>query len=84
MRLKVNALYAAGIVLLIGAAGVGDSFNTVPATQWSGNLAVAIIMALGGLFCWKIGRTMEIELESRRRRRKISRPEYRKNRRKDA
>lgn len=84
MRLKINALYAAGIVLLIGAAGVGDSFNTVPANQWSGNLAVAIVMALCGLLCWKIGRTMEIELESRRRRRKIERPAYRKNRRKDA
>lgn len=83
MRPKIFTLYAAGIALLIVAAGCGDNFNTLPASAWGGSLAAGIALAIGGIVCLAYGRGLEIERESRRRRSRIERPEYRKHR-KDA
>lgn len=35
MKLKINLLYAAGIVLLIGSTSVGDGFNTILPNSWN-------------------------------------------------
>lgn len=81
MKLKVNLLYAAGIVLLIGSASVGDGFNATLPNAWGGRVLAAVLMAGLGILCWGLGRGLEIEQQSRKRRQRIERPEYRQNRR---
>lgn len=81
MKLKINTLYAAGITLLIGTASVGDGFNTLLPTAWGGSVLAAVLMAAGGICCIGYARGLEIEQQSRKRRARIERPEYRKNRR---
>lgn len=81
MKLKIYALYTAGLALLVGAASTGNGFNVLPASAWGGELLAAIIMAALGVICLGYGRGLEIEQQSRKRRQRIERPEYRKNRR---
>lgn len=83
MKPKIFTLYAAGIALLIAAAGCGDGFNTLPANAWGGNLALCITFSIGGIFCLAHGRSIEMELANRRRQREARRAAYQKHR-KDA
>lgn len=81
MKLKINLLYATGIVLLIGSASVGDGFNATLPNAWGGRVLAAVLMAGLGILCWGLGRGLEIEQQSRKRRQRIERPDYRQNRR---
>ena len=81
MKLKINLLYAAGIVLLIGSASVGDGFNAALPNAWGGGVLAAVLMAGLGILCWGLGRGLEIEQQSRKRRQRIERSAYRQNRR---
>ena len=87
MNLKINLLYAAGIVLLIGSASVGDGFNAVLPNAWGIRVLAAVLMAGLAITCFGYGRYLEMTRNAQRRR-KIDRtharteePEYRQNRR---
>ena len=59
MKMKIQALYLTGTALLIGAAGVGVTFDTVG--SWTGAVILAVLLAAGGIVCWGYGRGLEIE-----------------------
>ena len=61
MKMKIRALYLTGIVLLIGAAGVGDSITLDAVGSWTGAVLLTVLMAAGGIVCWGYGRGLEIE-----------------------
>ncbi len=61
MKMKIQALYLTGTVLLIGAAGVGDSITFDAVGSWTGAAIVTVLMAAGGIVCWGYGRGLEIE-----------------------
>lgn len=88
MKLKINALYMAGLALLVGAASVGDGLNALLPAQWGGHLAACTVLAVAGVVCLGYGRGLEIEQAEKARLRRIQRrharteePEYRKHRR---
>ena len=61
MKMKIQALYLTGTVLLIGAAGVGDSITFDAVSSWTGAAILTVLMAAGGIVCWGYGRGLEIE-----------------------
>ena len=61
MKMKIQALYLTGTVLLIGAAGVGDSITFDAVGSWTGAVILTVLMAAGGIVCWGYGRGLEIE-----------------------
>lgn len=61
MKMKIQALYLTGTVLLIGAAGVGDSITFDVVGSWTGAAILTVLMAAGGIVCWGYGRGLEIE-----------------------
>lgn len=87
MKLKINLLYTAGIVLLIGSASVGDGFNTVLPNAWGVRVLASVLMAALAITCFGYGRYLEIVRNAKRRRKidrthaRVEEPEYRQNRR---
>ena len=87
MKLKVNLLYAAGIVLLIGSASAGDGFNAILPNVWGIWVLVAVLMAALAITCFGYGRYLEMTRKSRRYGRidrthaRTEEPDYRQNRR---
>ena len=83
MKLKINLLYAAGIVLLIGSASVGDGFNTILPIR----VLAAVLMAALAITCFGYGRYLEMTRKNRRYGRvdrthaRTEEPDYRQNRR---
>ena len=61
MKMKIQALYLTGTVLLISAAGVGDSITFDAVGSWTGAAILTVLMAAGGIVCWGYGRGLEIE-----------------------
>ena len=61
MKMKIQALYLTGTVLLIGAAGVGASITFDAVGSWTGAAILTVLMAAGGIVCWGYGRGLEIE-----------------------
>ena len=61
MKMKIQALYLTGTVLLIGAAGVGDSVTLDAVGSWTGASILTVLLAAGGIVCWGYGRGLEIE-----------------------
>lgn len=87
MKLKINLLYAAGIVLLIGSASAGDGFNTILPNSWGIRVLAAFFMAALAITCFGYGRYLEMTRKNRRYGRvdrthaRPVEPEYRQNRR---
>ena len=88
MKLKIRALYMAGLALLVGAASVGDGLNALLPAQWGSELIACAIMGIAGFVCLGYGRGLEIEQAEKARLRRIQRkharteePEYRSHRR---
>ena len=52
MKMKIQVLYLTGTVLLIGAAGVGDSITFDAVGSWTGAAILTVLMAAGGIVCW--------------------------------
>ena len=48
-------------MLLIGAAGVGDSLTFDLVGSHAGAMILAVLMGAGGIVCWGYGRGLEIE-----------------------
>lgn len=87
MKLKINLLYAAGIVLLIGSVSVGDGFNTILPNSWNIRVLAAVLMAALAITCFGYGRYLEMTRKNRRYGRvdrthaRTEEPDYRQNRR---
>lgn len=87
MKLKINLLYAAGIVLLIGSASVGDGFNTILPNSWNIRVLATVLMAALAITCFGYGRYLEMTRMNRRYGRvdrthaRTEEPDYRQNRR---
>ena len=87
MKLKINLLYAAGIVLLIGSASVGDGFNTILPNSWNIRVLATVLMAALAITCFGYGRYLEMTRKNRRYGRvdrtptRTEEPDYRQNRR---
>ena len=88
MKLKIRALYMAGLALLVSAASVGDGLNALPPAEWGSELIACAIMGTAGFVCLGYGRGLEIEQAEKVRLRRIQRqharteePEYREPRR---
>ena len=73
MKLRINALYMAGLALLVGAAGVGNGLNALPPAQWGSELIACAIMGIAGFLCLGYGRGLEIEEAGKARLRRIQR-----------
>ena len=87
MKLKINLLYAAGIVLLIGSASVGDGFNTILPNSWNIRVLATVLMVALAITCFGYGRYLEMTRKNRRYGRvdrthaRTEEPDYRQNRR---
>ena len=87
MKLKINLLYAAGIVLLIGSASAGDGFNAILPNFWGIRVLAAVLMATLAITCFGYGRYLEMTRKSRRYGRidrthaRTEEPDYRQNQR---